>query len=172
VPGSCLQHCNARSKFAFASPSSLVELNSPWKLWCPLLVYLFRLLPLSGACPGQRVPIRICEPSRPSLFCCFADHEPPKGIVTLPSVNLHNFDTESPYAALPGSPHSVEAMMREASYRLACAPETLTQLARYGTVRHCRTPPQPQPQLLPLGRSSRLHPPQASGVLQRDRDNP
>lgn len=27
----------------------------------------------------------------------------------LPAVNLHNFDTESPYAQLPGSPLSVEA---------------------------------------------------------------
>lgn len=40
-------------------------------------------------------------------------YDPPKGIITNQAVNLHNFDTESPYSQLPGSPHSVEAMQRE-----------------------------------------------------------
>jgi len=37
-------------------------------------------------------------------------HEPPKGISQSKAVNLHNFDTESPYAQLPSSPNSAEAM--------------------------------------------------------------
>jgi len=39
--------------------------------------------------------------------------QPPKGISRSKAVNLHNFDTESPYAQLPSSPNSAEAMRLE-----------------------------------------------------------
>lgn len=53
-------------------------------------------------------------------------YEPPKGIVTNASVNLHNFDTESPYAALPGSPHSVEALQREVCIGIVAVPVSVS----------------------------------------------
>jgi len=58
-------------------------------------------------------------------------YEPPKGIVTSAAVNLHNFDTESPYAMLPGSPHSVEALKIEGvrpDFILFKPPESFNQI--------------------------------------------
>jgi len=50
---------------------------------------------------------------------------------TLPAVNLHNFDTESPYAQLPGSPLSVEAAKIEGvkpDFLLYRPPETFAAI--------------------------------------------
>lgn len=55
----------------------------------------------------------------------------PKGVSSSKAVNLHNFDTESPWAQLPGSPNSAEAMRLEGvrpEFLLYRPPEAFNQI--------------------------------------------